>query len=112
MLYILTKLYFEGTAKPATRQKITSYFFPVSPVTECDKDLVVDSNQKSEDDEKDIDRYIGNKGLESIGFEDGEPDNDDFEGKGSEMQKFKTKKRKMKVFGTKSLEIRSSKCKR
>jgi len=25
MLFILTRLYFEGTLKPATRQKITSY---------------------------------------------------------------------------------------
>lgn len=65
-------------------KRFTSYFFPVSPITECDEDLVVDSNQKSEDDEQDIDRDIGNKDLKSIGFEDGGPENDDLEGKGSE----------------------------
>ena len=84
MLYTLTKLYFEGAFKPATRQKITSYFFPVSPVSECEEDLVVDSIEKSEDDEKDVDRDIGNKDLESIGFEDGGLESHEFEGKGSE----------------------------
>jgi len=85
MLYTLTKLYFEGAFKPATRQKITSYFFLVSPVTEYDEDLVVDSIEKSEDDETDIDKDIGNKDLESIRFDDGGLENDEFEGKGSEI---------------------------
>ena len=81
VLYTLTKLYSERAVKPATRQKITSYFFPLSSVSECDEDLVV---EKSEDDEKDIDIDIGNKDLESIGFEDGGLECHEFEGKGSE----------------------------
>lgn len=81
MLYTLTKLCFEGTFKPATRQKITSCFFTVSPVSECDEDLVVDSIEKSEDYEKDFDTDTGNKDLASKGFEDGGLECHEFEGK-------------------------------
>lgn len=81
MLYTLTKLCFEGTFKPATRQKITSCFFTVSPVSECDEDLVVDSIEKSEDYERDFDTDTGNKDLVSVGFEDGGLACHEFEGK-------------------------------